>query len=218
MTVKKNIMYCYSILFSIFAGSISWSKSFIHENKHSSFIESYADIRLLENPFTYAMELDLKWLKEVDVDRFLHAFRINAGLATKAKALSGWELLDCEVHEFSSGYVLSGLALMYVSTDDIQYATKGTEFTKALAECQQALASNGYLSAFPENYLNRLIKGENCFYEIYNEATGKTDGGWQQGRQWKSVYKQTWSATGYMRMVFNGLLGISFSASGNIFS
>ena len=45
-----------------------------------------------------------------------------------------------------------------------------------------------------------INKGNNCFYEIYNEDTGKVDGGWQQGGQWNSVYDQTWSATGYINI------------------
>ena len=63
-----------------------------------------------------------------------------------------------------------------------------------------------------------INKGNNCFYEIYNEDTGKVDGGWQQGGQWNSVYDQTWSATGYINMVFSGLLGMSFSTSGVTFA
>ena len=39
-----------------------------------------------------------------------------------------------------------------------------------------------------------INKGNNCFYEIYNEDTGKVDGGWQQGGQWNSVYDQTCAA------------------------
>ncbi|MCD7972921.1 MAG: hypothetical protein LUG18_09715 [Candidatus Azobacteroides sp.] len=56
-----------------------------------------------------------------------------------------------------------------------------------------------------------IVKGNNCFYEIYNEQTGEQDGGWQVGRTWSSIYDQTWSATGYMRMIFKGLLGMEFT-------
>ena len=47
-----------------------------------------------------------------------------------------------------------------------------------------------------------------CFYEVYNENTGKQDGGWQIDHQWESVYDQTWSATGYIRMILYDVLGM----------
>ena len=58
----------------------------------------------------------------------------------------------------------------------------------------------------------------NCFYEIYNEETGEFDGGWQIGHKWGSVPDQTWSATGYLRMIFNNLFGMRFTPEGLTFS
>ena len=61
-----------------------------------------------------------------------------------------------------------------------------------------------------------MEKGGGMFYEIYNALSGEPDGGWQVGHQWVSSRDQTWSATGYMRMVLNGVFGISFSRRGMI--
>lgn len=44
---------------------------------------NYSDVRLLDGPFKQAMEVDQRWLKEADVNRFLHTFRVTAGLATR---------------------------------------------------------------------------------------------------------------------------------------
>lgn len=58
------------------------------------------------------------------------------------------------------------------------------------------------------------------FYEIYNPVTGVPDGGWQPGAgssaitQWTSQPDQTWSATGYLRMVYRALFGLTFTAQG----
>jgi beta-galactosidase len=63
-------------------------------------------------------------------------------------------------------------------------------------------------------------KGNNGFFEIYNATTGAVDGGFQVGKtqtggpKWTSVPDQTWSATGYLRMVFLDLLGMRFSPEG----
>ena len=41
---------------------------------------NYSDVRLLDGPFKRAMEVDQRWLKEADVNRFLHNFRVMAGI------------------------------------------------------------------------------------------------------------------------------------------
>jgi hypothetical protein len=52
------------------------------------------------------------------------------------------------------------------------------------------------------------------FYEIYNAQTGAVDGGWQTGSHWGSQPDQTWSATAYLRMIYNGLFGMNFTTGG----
>ncbi len=61
-------------------------------------------------------------------------------------------------------------------------------------------------------------KGNYNFREVYNPYSGKPDGGyqdWGESRRnyhWESCRSQTWSATAYIAMVFNGLLGMTFHA------
>jgi hypothetical protein len=57
------------------------------------------------------------------------------------------------------------------------------------------------------------------FWEVYNPVTGVPDGGWQTGGsgaigQWGSAPDQTWSATGYLRMIYYGLFGLTFTLQG----
>lgn len=138
----------------------------------------YADVRLSDGPFKRAMEIDMRWLKEVDVNRWLHNFRINSGVWTNAPALGGWEGLECEVRGHSLGHILSALALMYASTQDEELRTKGDELVKGLAVCQQAIGRNGYLSAFPEYFIDRAIKGETVWapwYTLHKMYAGLLD-------------------------------------------
>ena len=58
-----------------------------------------------------------------------------------------------------------------------------------------------------------MNKGKGGFFEIYNSQTGEPDGGWQGGH-WAPVKEQTWSATGYLRMIFSGLFGMTFTPKG----
>lgn len=46
--------------------------------------------------------------------------------------------------------------------------------------------------------------------EIYHPVTGEPYGGWQAGKLWESCNYQTWSATAYLSMVLDGLIGIRF--------
>ena len=54
--------------------------------------------------------------------------------------------------------------------------------------------------------------------EIYNCISGMPDGGWQNGSHWGAAKNQTWSATGYLSMIYNGIFGINFSPGGIILS
>ena len=53
------------------------------------------------------------------------------------------------------------------------------------------------------------------FSEIYHPITGKRYGGMQMNNGkmvlWESTRRQTWGATAYLRMIYNGMFGISLS-------
>jgi glycogen debranching enzyme len=57
-------------------------------------------------------------------------------------------------------------------------------------------------------------KGDYNFREVYNPYSGQPDGGWQANGDkypdyhWKSCKLQTWSATAYISMVLNGIVGL----------
>jgi DUF1680 family protein len=113
------------------------------------------DVRLLPGPFRHAMELDQNYLLALDVDRLLHTFRVNAGLPTSARPLGGWEEPKVELRGHFTGHYLSACALMFASTGDPRYKERGGQVVAGLAECQRKLGS-GYLSAFPEEFIDRV--------------------------------------------------------------
>ncbi len=66
-------------------------------------------------------------------------------------------------------------------------------------------------------------KGDYDFREVYNPYTGVPDGGWQNYKSttnviWPSAKHQTWSATAYINMVLNGLIGFRFKDDSFTFS
>ena len=113
------------------------------------------DARLLDGPFKRAMELDRQYLLSLDVDRLLHNFRINAALPSSAEPLGGWEEPKGELRGHSVGHYLSACAMMYASTQDSQLKKKADAVVSGLAECQAKLGS-GYLSAYPEEFIDRV--------------------------------------------------------------
>lgn len=115
------------------------------------------DVRLLDGPFKHAMELDKEYLLSLDVDRLLHNFRINAGLPSTAEPLGGWEEPKGELRGHFVGHYMSACALMYASTGDKRLKEKGDAIVAGLAECQKKLGT-GYLSAYPESFVDRVEK------------------------------------------------------------
>jgi DUF1680 family protein len=122
-------------------------------------VQAYAfdlrDVRLLDGGFLRAQQLDQQYLLELDPDRLLHNFRRNAGLPSTAEPLGGWEEPSCEVRGHFVGHYLTACALMHAATGDASFKEKGDAVVRGLGECQAKLGS-GYLSAFPEEFLDRV--------------------------------------------------------------
>jgi len=113
------------------------------------------DVRLLDGPFKHAMELDRQYLLSLDSDRLLHNFRVNAGLPSSAEPLGGWEEPKGELRGHFVGHYLTACALMYASTGDERLREKGNAVVAGLAACQAKIGT-GYLSAYPEEFFDRV--------------------------------------------------------------
>ena len=142
------------------------------------------DVRLLDGPCKVSLEANHKYLRMLDADRMLYAFRKNAGLPAVGKPLGGWEAPDCEVRGHFVGHFLSACALMYAATGDQELKAKGDYMVAEMAKCQQALAAQdpaqaGYLSAFPATFWDRLESMKNPpwapYYTIHKIMAGLLD-------------------------------------------
>jgi DUF1680 family protein len=135
-------------------------------------------VRLGEGPCKVAMEADRQYLHSLTPDRLLHTFRINAGIASSAQPLGGWEEPKCELRgHYAGGHYLSACALMYASSGDEDLKNNGNAVVTELGKCQAALKS-GYLSAFPIEFFDRLRERERVwapFYTIHKIMAGLLD-------------------------------------------
>ena len=159
------------------------SKIKIHEKvpiKAQSF--DLKDVRLLDGPFRDAMLRDQKYLLSIDVDRLLHNFRINAGLPSSANPLGGWEAPNIELRGHSLGHYLSACALMYQSSGDNELKSRAERIVAELAKIQEAMPSRGfhpgYLSAFPEEFFDRVDARQRVwapYYTLHKIMAGLLD-------------------------------------------
>jgi uncharacterized protein len=135
-------------------------------------------VRLGPGAFAAAADANRRYLKTLPPDRLLHTFRLTAELPSSAEPLGDWEKPDCELRgHFVGGHYLSACALSFASSEDEELKRNGDLMVAELAKCQ-ARHKNGYLSAFPQEYFDRLRDGVNVwapFYTIHKIMTGHLD-------------------------------------------
>ncbi len=139
-------------------------------------------VRLQASPFQDNMNRTLAYFRFVDPDRLLHMFRRNVGLPSSAQPCGGWESPETELRGHSTGHLMSGLAQAYANTGDPTYKSKGDYLVSSLAACQSASPNagyhSGYLSAYPENFLDRLESGQQVwapYYTLHKIMAGLLD-------------------------------------------
>ncbi|HVM42353.1 MAG TPA: beta-L-arabinofuranosidase domain-containing protein, partial [Gemmatimonadales bacterium] len=136
-----------------------------------------AAVRLLPGPFLDAMQVNRRFVMGLDPDCLLHTFRLTAGLPSTAEPLGGWEAPENELKGHFTGHYLSACALLSASLGDAEVKSRGDLMVAELARCQHALG-NGYLSAFPEEFFDRLRAGRPVwapFYTLHKIMAGLLD-------------------------------------------
>jgi DUF1680 family protein len=99
--------------------------------------------------------LNTKYLHQIDPDRLLHNFRVNAGLPSSAKPMGGWESPECGLRGHFVGHYLSACAMLIKKEEDAILKRNIGYLIDELAKCQDKMGGN-YLSAFPESDFDTL--------------------------------------------------------------
>ncbi len=134
------------------------------------------DVRLLEGPFKETMERDAKYLLSLEPERLLNSFRVTAGLPAPGQAYGGWE--GSELRGHTMGHYLSACAMMYASTGDERFKDRVDEIVAELAKCQKVLGDSGYLSAYPELFIDRVEARQQVwapYYTLHKIMAGLLD-------------------------------------------
>ena len=115
------------------------------------------DVKLNPSWIKQRETLNTAYLHQLDPERLLHNFRVNAGFPSPVKPLEGWESPDCGLRGHFTGHYLSACATVIKNEGDSLLAKRIGYMIKVLAECQQKLGGK-YLSAFPEADFDTLEK------------------------------------------------------------
>ncbi|HEY4299897.1 MAG TPA: beta-L-arabinofuranosidase domain-containing protein [Candidatus Didemnitutus sp.] len=141
-----------------------------------------SQVRLGSGPFREAQERDRAYLLRLEPDRLLHTFRLNVGLPSTAEPYGGWESPGVELRGHTLGHYLSACALMYRSTGDQELRKRVGYIVAELAKCQAASPKagfhEGYLSAFPESFIDRVEAGQQVWapwYTLHKILAGLID-------------------------------------------
>ncbi len=131
-------------------------------------------VTLLPGPFAERQALTADYIKNFDIDRLMHNFRVNAGISSNAEPLGGWEAPWCQLRGHFTGHFLASCAKFAYGTGDIEIAKKADDIVDIMAECAR---EDGYLSAFEEHQLNVLEQNENTgvwapYYTLHKIING----------------------------------------------
>lgn len=139
-------------------------------------------VQVLSSPFSANTARTHSYVNFLDPDRMLHTFRLNVGLSSSATAMGGWESPTTELRGHSMGHLLSALAQSYASTGTAGFKTKGDYLVAQLATCQSRATTAGfnagYLSAFPESFIDRVEARQSVwapYYTLHKIMAGLLD-------------------------------------------
>ena len=134
---------------------------------------SPASVRLLPSRFNENLKRNRAVMMALEPDSILWQFRVVAGLASSddtnaVRRLDGWENPRRELRGHTCGHWLSGMATLYATTGDEAVRARAAEVVHGLRECQRALGS-GFVSAWPESYIDRVIAGQGVWAPWYTQ-------------------------------------------------
>lgn len=104
------------------------------------------DVRISDGPFYEAQQTDLHYMLQLDPDRLLSPFLLDAGLPVKAESYGNWENTGLDGH--IGGHYISALANMYAATGNEEALKRLNYMIDNLAACQNK-NGNGYVGGIP---------------------------------------------------------------------
>jgi len=146
----KDLFVSVVIIAALSCSMSCYAKNTFLEKKNWPIAFSNKDVTLCDSWIKQRETLNTNYLHQLDPERLLHNFRVNAGIKSDAKPLDGWEAPYIGLRGHFTGHYLSACASLIEKNGDTLLLKRVNYMVDALWECQQKLGGK-YLSAFPEN-------------------------------------------------------------------
>ena len=150
--VMKNLILN-GVIIILFCQEISGQAFLEKEKRPIAF--SNKEVVLYDSWIKQRETLNTNFLHELDPDRLLHNFRVNAGIKSDAQPLEGWESPKIGLRGHFVGHYLSACASLIEKNGDTLLQKRISYMVDVLWDCQQNLGGK-YLSAFPEKDFTTL--------------------------------------------------------------
>ena len=124
------------------------SNSKAQDNNQGISLFSLSDVRLKDDLFLHAQNLNKRYVLELDADRLLAPYLKEAGLTPKKPNYTNWENSGLDGH--IGGHYVSALALLYAASGDQAAYDKLDYVLKELKRCQDNLGT-GYIGGVPRS-------------------------------------------------------------------
>ncbi len=117
------------------------------------------EVRITDGPFKNAQEVDYKYIMDLNPDRLLAPYLIDAGLPKKADRYGNWESIGLDGH--IAGHYLSALSMLYASTGKEELKNRLDYMLSELKRCQDK-NGNGYVGGIPQGkvFWKRIHEGD----------------------------------------------------------
>ena len=165
-----------AMLLSLF-GCIADEKIFSKAKPLNEKLEdiNMQNVMLLDSYEQNAFNLELKYLKSLNADKFLKGFCEIAGVDLDAEKYGGWETSAIQGHTL--GHYLTAVAQAYASSGDNSLKEITDYMVSVLSKCQ---GENGYLAAIPESHYSQIENGNTSgtwvpWYSMHKILAGLVD-------------------------------------------
>ena len=137
--MRNLILICLTFLFIVSC----------NKNKTES-LKSFmiSDVKILEGPFYQAQQTDMQYILEMDPDRLLAPYLIDAGFEPVKERYGNWENSGLDGH--IGGHYLSALSLMYAATGNEELLQRLNYMIDWIKKCQDK-NGNGYVGGIPDS-------------------------------------------------------------------
>jgi len=133
-------------------------------------------IQITGGPWLAAQDVTAKRLGAYRLDDLLYSFRQTAGLAPAGTPQKGWQAPTSELRGHFTGHYLSAVARA-IRCGFVELTPNIERVVTGLRDCQNAIGS-GYVSAFPETFIDRVITREKVWapwYTLHKIGQGLLD-------------------------------------------